>query len=323
MKPVDMHAHVYETGPAFVEMLQRLDLSMLDVLYLDDTDPARKRLANLRDAAQRFVNSSSNRALLCTTFDPFSLGDPDFAQRQIQSIGRDIDNGAVAVKVWKNVGMEIRNASGQRVLPDDPAFQPIYLYLAKRGVPLIAHFADPDVAWQPTSKNAKYYLEHPQWDMHAVTDPPSKDEILQARDRVIAANPDLTIIGAHFGSMEDHLDQVAAHLDRYPNFVVDTSARVSRLIGHPTNEVRDFFLKYQDRILYGSDMVYEAGANDESAMREWENQYLLDWRYFATDDFFDYHGRRAEGLNLPNAVLKKFFHDNALRWIPGFAQISH
>jgi predicted TIM-barrel fold metal-dependent hydrolase len=321
--PVDMHTHVFETGPAFVDMLQRLHLSMLDIVYGDDTDPARKSLPKLKDSARRFVASSPNRAKLCTSFDPFEFNSPDFPVRQIEEIGRDIDAGAVAVKVWKNLGMEIRNGSGQRVLPDDPSLQPIYRYLARRGVPLIAHFADPDLAWQPKGTNGRYYLDHPQWDMLAVADAPSKEAILQARDHVLASYPDLKVIGAHFGSMEDHLDQVAAHLDRYPNFAVDTSARVSRLLGHPTSEVRDFIVKYQDRILYGSDLNFEAGANDESEMRTWENQYLLDWRYFATNDFFDYHGRRAEGLNLPDPVLKKLFHDNAVRWIPGLSHVSH
>jgi hypothetical protein len=87
--------------------------------------------------------------------------------------------------------------------------------------------------------------------------------------------------------------------------------------------MREFFLKYQDRILYGADLTFDASKDDESTMPYWENQYLLDWRYFATNDFFEYHGHRVEGLNLPNSVLQKLYHDNALRWIPGLAHASH
>ncbi len=323
INPIDAHTHVFEAEPAFVEMLRRLHLSLLDIVYVDDTDPSRKSLNDSRNAALRFIGATQNHAKLCTTFDPFEFNSANFPRLQIEQLGRDIDQGAVAVKLWKNVGMEIRNASGERILPDDPSLQPIYGYLAKRGVPLIAHVADPDLAWQPEGANVSYYAKHPEWDMFVLADPPSKEAILQARDRVLAANPGLKVIGAHFGSMEDHLDQVAAHLDKYPNFAVDTGARVPRLLAHPTAEVRNFFLKYQDRILYGSDMTFDGSTRDESRMQYWQNQYLLDWRYFATNDFFDYHNRRVEGLNLPDAVLKKLYHDNAVRWIPGLAAASH
>jgi hypothetical protein len=81
--------------------------------------------------------------------------------------------------------------------------------------------------------------------------------------------------------------------------------------------VRAFILKHQDRVLYGTDLHFFSGTTDSAAAQSWENQYPLDWRYFATDDTFEYLGNKVEGLNLPRPVLKKLYHDNAVRWIPG------
>ena len=147
----------------------------------------------------------------------------------------------------------------------------------------------------------------------------------EARDHVLAMNPDLRIIGAHLGSMEGHLDDLAIRLDRYPNFAVDTAARVRRLTMQPRDKVRAFILKYQDRILYGTDLSFgpETRHTDAATALAWEDEYRLDWRYFATGDTFDYRGQKAEGLNLPRSVLKKLYHDNAVRWIPGIDAKPH
>lgn len=136
-------------------------------------------------------------------------------------------------------------------------------------------------------------------------------------------NPDLRVVGAHLGSMEDHLDQVEARLRLYPNFAVDTAARVQSLVIQPREKAQAFLVKYQDRILYGTDLGFYPGRGDQAAAQDWENQYALDWRYFATDDSFEYHGHKVEGLNLPRSVLKKLYHDNAVHWIPGIDGNGH
>ena len=110
------------------------------------------------------------------------------------------------------------------------------------------------------------------------------------------------------GSIEAQLDELGAGLDRYryPNFAVDTAARVERLTLQRRDQVRAFILKYHDRILYGSDLSFDSETrHQETAAENWEAQYSLDWRYFLTDDAFDYHDHRVEGLNLPLPVLRK------------------
>jgi predicted TIM-barrel fold metal-dependent hydrolase len=136
-------------------------------------------------------------------------------------------------------------------------------------------------------------------------------------------NPGLRVIGAHFGSMEDHLDDLANRLDLYPNFAVDTAARTISLVRQPREKVRAFMMKYQNRILYGSDFHYYPGTTGIEAAHACEAQYAMDWRYFSSDDVFEYRGLKVEGLNLPLPVLHKLYHDNAVQWIPGIVRSQH
>jgi predicted TIM-barrel fold metal-dependent hydrolase len=320
LDPIDAHTHISQTGPAFLAMLQRLHLHVLDILYVDDTDPYRTSLETQKQDALKFVAASAGHAQLCTTFDPFQFNKPNFSQDAINGLTQDFKQGVVAVKIWKNVGMEIRKSSGQYLMPDDPMFAPLYQDIAVRQKTLITHVADPDTAWGVQAAmgfSTKYYEQNPQWDMSRKPGAPEKKTILLARDRLLQMNPKLRVIGAHFGSMEEHLDDLGILLDRYPNFAVDTAARVQRLVFQPRERVLAFMMKYQDRILYGSDLHFYSGTTDLKAAQSWENQYVRDWRYFATDDTFEYQGRRVEGLNLPRSVLQKVYHDNAVRWIPG------
>jgi predicted TIM-barrel fold metal-dependent hydrolase len=326
LEPIDAHTHISQSGPAFVGMLESLHVHVLDILYVDDTDPSRSSLESQKQDALKFIASSKGHAQLCTTFDPFRFNDANFSEQAIASLNQDFANGAVAAKIWKNIGMELRNASGQYVRPDDPRLEPIYKDIAAHHKTLIAHLAEPDAAWESQdskSPNAQYYVDHPQWDMSRKLGAPQKKSILQARDHLLAMNPDLRVVGAHLGSMEDDLDGLANRFDLYPNFAVDTAARVLNLAIQPRDKVQAFLLKYQDRILYGTDLRFESAANDQVAANAWDSKYALDWRYFATHDSFDYKGHQVEGLNLPRSVLQKLYHDNAVRWIPGIDATSH
>ncbi len=320
LEPIDAHTHITNTGPAFVGVLDQLNMHVLDILYVDDTDPRRGTLEQQRQAASNFIASSHGRATMCTTFDPVHFSDPGFAARAIESLNQDFANGAVAAKVWKNIGMEFKNSAGQYIMPDDAVFQPIYRDIAQHGKTLIIHAADSDRAWDPYTKEVHrqgYYESHAHWDMSALPNPPRKADILKARDNVVAANPDLRVVGAHLGSLTDHLDDLAFVLDRYPNFAIDLAGRILGLSTQRQDLVRAFVLRYQDRILYGTDMSFASGQPDKERAEIWFAEYIEDWRYLATDHMLEIAGQRVEGLNLPDSVLKKIYHDNAVRWIPG------
>lgn len=320
MQPIDTHTHAFKQDPTFYAMMERLHLHVLDICVANRHDPSFPNLTSKIRAAKSFVKDGNGRAVLCTTFDPFKFSDTGFPNEAIRQLNADFADGAVAVKIWKNIGMELKNSKGAFVMPDDPRFEPIYEDIAAHGKTLVAHLAEPDSCWQPPNKNSpdySYYREHPEWYMFTKPDHPSKQAILQARDRLLEKNPKLRVVGAHLGSMEGNVDEVARHLDRYPNFAVDTAARVVYFALQPRDAVRQFLIKYQDRILYGTDLEFYPRQRTEQSVASWEKRYATDWRFFSTDAIVDYQGHKVRGLNLPQQVLRKLYHDNAVRWVPG------
>jgi predicted TIM-barrel fold metal-dependent hydrolase len=320
LEPIDSHTHVCASGPAFVQMLAQLHMHVMDILYVDANNSYLAPAGSERQDALSFVTANPAHAQLCTTFNPYRFNEPDFSQTAIAALHDDYTRGAVAVKIWKNVGMENTDASGRYVMPDDDRFEAILRDMVAEHKTLILHMADPDDAWgsgDRQGESARYYTAHPEWDMSRIQGAPQKDQILKARDHLLAMHPDLRIVGAHFGSLDMHLDALAAELDRYPNFAIDTAARIMNLLAQPRDRVRSFMIRYQDRILYGTDLMFYPGSTDQVVAQAWQKLYGLEWRYLSTDDRFYYEGIRVQGLNLPRPVLQKIYHDNALRWYPG------
>lgn len=318
--PIDVHVHVFKSDPALQQLLEQLNLKLLNILVMDDTLPYRKQLQPQVNDALALVRSSHGHIALCTTFDPYKLESPSFAADAIQQIDRDFANGALAVKVWKNIGMEIKDNKGRYVLADDPRFEPIYKDIAKHGKTLMTHQAEPDVAWgppDPSDPSWSYYQENPQWYVANRPGFPSKQQILEARDHVLANNPNLRMVGVHLGSMERDLDNMGRHLDKYPNFAIDMAARMDYLMLAPPDKVRAFLIKYQDRVLYGTDLDLLADADAKEELKEWRSTYARDWKFLATGETFTLEGKQFQGLNLPQPVLRKIFHENAISWIPG------
>lgn len=314
---IDAHTHIYAPVP-FISMLQRLNLRILDILVVDDMSPGHRDLNQERSEALSVVHASHGYAVLCTSFDPYSFNQPDYAQNVIRGLNDDFAKGAIAVKLWKNVGMEIKDADGHYLMADNPLFEPIYRDIASHNKTLVAHLADPDSGWQapnPASPDYEYYRDHPSAYMYGKQGVPSKDEILRARDHLLEENPGLRVVGAHLGSMESNLDELGQHLDRYPNFAVDMAARMPYFEMQPREAMVAFITKYQDRLIYGTDIGFSSGS--AQTLPELESVYARDWRYLATSDTIEYKGKAVKGLSLPETVLRKIYHENAVRWFPG------
>jgi Amidohydrolase len=323
LDPIDTHVHIYQTNPAFLALLTKLNLHVLDIVV--PHTPDQSALDQERQQAWSFVRASNGQATLCTTFNPFTYRDPGFSQATIAQINRDFSQGAVAVKIWKNIGEQVKDAKGNYTLPDDPAFEPIYKDIAAHNKTLIAHVADPDTIWEPPTPAApdySYYTEHPEWYMYNKPNAPSKQAILRARDHLLRQNPGLRVVGAHLGSMEADFHQLGQHLDDYPNFAVDIAARMPYLLLQPRADMIAFIEKYQDRLLYATDNDFNADAQVSDAVRSWESTYAFDWRFLSTSDTLQYKDRKLQGLSLPGPILRKLYHDNAVRWIPGILHNS-
>lgn len=320
MHPIDVHVHVFKSDPAFQTLLQRLNLKLLNILVMDDTLSYRRELQPQLNDALALVRSGKGYIALCTTFDPYTFDNPSFTADSIKQLNQDFAHGAVAVKIWKNIGMELKDRSGKYLMADDAKFQPIYEDIAAHGKTLLTHQAEPDVAWgppDPSDPSWSYYQENPQWYVGDKPGFPSKQSILAARDRILEKNPKLRVVGVHLGSMEKSLDSIARRLDKYPNFAIDTAARMEYLMLTPREQVRNFLIRYQDRVLYGTDLDLLAAANVAETLKEWQSTYARDWKFLATDEIFTVDGKQVQGLSLPRTVLQEIFHDNAKKWIPG------
>lgn len=318
--PIDVHVHVFKNDPAFQNMLTRLDLELLNILVMDDTLTYRKQLKPQVDDALALVRSSQGHVKLCTTFDPYKFDNPNFEQDAIQQLNKNFEQGAIAVKIWKNIGMEIRNRNGKYLMSDDPRFEPIYRDIAEHRKTLFTHQAEPDVAWgppDPADPSWSYYQENPQWYVANKPGFPSKESILTARDHILSNNPKLRMVGVHLGSMERSLDNISKHLDTYSNFAIDTAARMEYLMLMSHDDVRNFLIKYQDRVLYGTDLDFLADAKPDEALTDWQSTYVRDWKFLATNQTQTVHGKPVPGLNLPRPVLEKLFHGNAKKWVSG------
>jgi predicted TIM-barrel fold metal-dependent hydrolase len=324
LQPIDSHVHAFKTDPQFSDLMTHLRLSVLDICVADnhgiygplDTQVAR---------AKAFIQASQNHARLCVTFDPFGFGKKDFARKTIEQLRREFAQSAVAVKIWKNIGMELETPDGKYVMPDDPAFEPIYRAIVDDNRTLVAHVAEPSSCWQPPNPDSPdydYYKENPQWYMYLHPDHPRKEVILVARDHLLAENPKLRVVGAHLGSMETDVDEIAKRFDRYPNFAVDTAARMEYLMIQPREKVRNFLIKYHSRVLYATDLEFLPDESAADALKDWQETYARDWKFLATNETLQYRGRQVQGLDLPAPVVREIFHDNAVRWIPGIASPS-
>ena len=318
--PIDAHVHIYEDDPALNALIKSLNLRMVNICVIDDRDPFGKGLEPQRSDVLRVRASTGGRAAFCTTFSPYGFEKPDFEKMTTRQLEHDVANGAVAVKIYKVMGMEMKNQAGKWVMADDPAFEPIYKDIAAHNRTLIAHLGEPDSCWQapnPSSPDYSYYKEHPEEYAYLHPDWPSKAAILAARDHLLAENPTLRVVGAHLGSMEADVDQIAQRLDRYPNFAVDMAARIPYFMLQPRDKVRAFLIRYQDRLLYATDLVVMPEAKTGEALEEFRSTYARDWKFFSSDENVEYMGHRYQGLALPMPVLRKLFHDNALHWFPG------
>jgi len=316
---IDTHAHIFVTDPAFIAMLKRLNMHVLDICVAHSAASV-KNLSREISEAEDFVKASGGQGALCTTFNPYPVEQPDFAKNAVGQLDKNFDEGAIAVKIWKNVGMEIKDAQGHYIMPDNPALEPIYRDIAAHGKTLVAHLAEPDSCWKaldPTSPDYSYYKEHPEWHMYVKPGAPTKDEILRARDHLVEENPNLRVVGAHLGSMESSFDELGRRFDRYPNFAVDMAARMPYVMMLPRDRAIAFITQYQDRLIYATDLDYRPRSNSRETMKEWETYYARDWRFLATKDSVEYLGKKYQGLDLPKPILEKIYHSNAVHWFPG------
>jgi predicted TIM-barrel fold metal-dependent hydrolase len=240
---------------------------------------------------------------------------PDFGRRMAIALADAKRRGASGLKVFKQFGLGYRNPDGSLVKIDDPRWDPIWAACGELGLPVIIHTGDPAAFFRPIDERNERWEElrrHPDWSFYG-PQWPKRDELLAARNRVIARHPKTTFIGAHMANNSEDLATVGEWLERYPNLVVEIASRIGEL-GRQPYTARRFFLRYSDRIMFGTDGPRERG------------RLFPHWRFLETlDEYFPYAENpfppqglwNIYGLGLPDDVLKKVYYENAVRIIPG------
>jgi len=247
--------------------------------------------------------------------EPVLVKDDDFARRCIEHLEEDVAKGAAGLKLTKELGLFFRDGDGAMLRVDDERLFPIWRRAGELGIPVLIHVSDPEAFFLPVDAQNEHYLtlrEFPGWSFYGSHF--SKAELLGQRNRMVAAHPQTTFILPHVANHPENLASVAELLDAHPNVCIDFSARIDEL-GRQPHTARDFFLSYQDRILFGLDMPVSLEA------------YRCYFRFLETqDEYFDYPdyiGRfgvytrwKLCGLGLPDDVLQKVYYRNAERIIP-------
>lgn len=240
---------------------------------------------------------------------------PEFPRVAADMLADAKRRGAVGVKIFKDFGLVYRNGDGSVIRVDDERWDPIWRACGELGLPVLIHTADPSAFFEPIDgRNERWEELHrrPEWSFHGAGFP-RRDDLLDARNRVVARHPGTTFIAAHMGNDAEDLATLGEWLDRWPNLHVDIASRIAEL-GRQPYTARRFLVRYADRVLFATD-----GPWPETRLR-------LYWRFLETfDEYFPYAENafppqgfwNIYGVGLPDDVLQAIYHGNAARLIPG------
>ncbi|HET7451187.1 MAG TPA: amidohydrolase family protein [Thermoanaerobaculia bacterium] len=252
-----------------------------------------------------------DRFVIFANLDYDGISSPGWTAKAVAQLVRDHDHGAQGLKIFKDLGLSVTDTNGKRVAVDDPRLDPIWAKCGELGIPVLIHSAEPRSFFDPWDRYNERWLELKQFPYRAR--PPEKypswETIIGEQHRMFAKHPETKFIDAHLGWLGGDLARLGQLFDRLPNVYTEIGAVLAEL-GRQPRFARQWFIRYQDRVMFGKDI--------------WEpSEYLVYFRVLETDDeYFDYYRKRHAfwkmyGMNLPDEVLRKLYYANALKVIPG------
>lgn len=322
---IDVHSHQFwanaEQGKEVIQAMDSMNLKVLVNLSgrgfrrIQRADGSTSYSVGEADAFARMRSmtdsAAGSRIILFTNVDFEGVGSDGWVERAIRQLEADVRAGALGLKIYKSLGMDNVDVAGRRVAVDDPRLDPIWKKCAELKIPVLIHTADPWQFWQPHDKNNERWLElkeRPGRKRDLARDV-SWDTLIAEQHRLFRKHPKTIFINAHLGWLGNDLERLGKLLDEMPNVMTEIGAVLAEL-GRQPRTARAFFIKYQDRILFGKD--------------SWApSEYYTYFRVLETaDEYFPYYRRRHAfwrmyGLDLPDDVLKKIYYQNALRILPG------
>ena len=305
---VDFHGHprgFLGSAEGLAELGQAMDALNLRVMIAADNltgERLRQAVANIRSSPQM-----RERVFVLAGVDLRDVG-PAWAERAVAQLEADVAAGAVGIgEVSKGFGMSFRKADGSRLRIDDPDLDPLWRAAARLGVPVFIHTADPAEFFQPLDYTNERWLEMALFGNRRYTPDrfPTFEQLVAERDALFRRHPRTTFVLAHLGWQANDLQALGRVLEANPNVHTEIGA-VLYDIGRQPRAARDFFIRFQDRILFGKDSFQPA-------------EYPYYWRVLETaDEYFDYYRDyhafwKLYGVDLPDEVLRKLYHGNAVR----------
>ncbi|MQA90889.1 MAG: amidohydrolase family protein [Gemmatimonas sp.] len=306
---VDIHGHMQSLAePGVIEdVVAELDELNVQV-YVAADNLSGDRLVRTIEAIEASPHRDRFRVLAGIDFD--EPGAPGWGERAARQVEEDIRTGAIGVgEVSKSFGLTITKADGSRLAVDDPDLDPVWETLARLDVPALIHTAEPPEFFEPPDFENERWLELALFPDRRNADNVRFEQLIEERDNLFRRHPDTKFIAAHLGWHAHDLERAAQLLDEFPNVWVELGAVLYDL-GRQPRAARDFFIRYQDRILFGKDSFQPS-------------EYPYYWRVFETaDEYFDYYRDyhafwKLYGMDLPDEVLRKVYHENAATLFAG------
>ena len=322
---IDVHNHQWNMSKEHLaEVTTEMDkLNMAIMVNLSgrgftrvETEPGKfeyrmKDSQFLKESIQNVSEQNTGRFIIFTNIDFHDFGKEGWTERTLQELEDDVKSGANGLKIYKNLGLTLKDNNGNRVATDDERLDPIWQKCAELGISVLIHTGEPFQFWQPRDKNNERWLELKQ-KPNRYRDPkiyPSWEQVMEEQHNVFRKHPNTIFINAHLGWLGNDLAKLGKLMDELPNMYTEIGAVLAEL-GRQPRFAREWFIKYQDRIMFGKD-----SWNPE--------EYYVYFRVLETaDEYFDYYRKRHAfwkmyGLKLSDDVLKKIYYKNALSIIPG------
>ena len=312
---VDVHSHQWRMPKMDLnELVSEMDeINMKFIINLSGSGfgPQAAKDIYFDESIKNISENQPDRIGLFVNVDFNSIDVENHIESQVKIIRNAVAKGAIGLKVYKSLGLTNKDSKGNRVRVDDERLGPIWEVCGELNIPVLIHSADPFQFWLPKDNQNERWFELKEKPGRFYGDNsfiPPFEEIIKEQHTIFERHNNTTFINAHFGWMGNDLNKLGRHLDKYPNVMTEFGAVVAEL-GRQPKTARQFFIDYQDRIMFGKDSY-----NKE--------EFYTYFRILESDDeYFDYFRKRHAfwkmyGLNLPDEVLKKVYYENALRIFP-------
>lgn len=325
VRKFNSHTHISVFDSIFIKQAERDNFRFLTVNVNSPAVPVEQQ----QQVAVKLIHDFPQKIFFASAFSVKNFNSPGWLQHTLDYLKKSFDSGAIAVKIWKNIGMELKDTQGKFVMIDRTVFDTIIDFIEKNNITLIGHLGEPRNAWLPVDKmtvngDKTYFAAHPEYHMYLHPEYPSYEDQIDARDHMLEKHPHIKFNGAHLGSLEWSVDELAKRLDKFPNMAVDMAERISHLQYQAVTDwqkVHDFLIKYQDRLIYGTDEGVNSIKDPVEVSRLAHENWLRHWQFFTTGERMKVPKVEKEfnGMKLPKEVVDKIYLKNAEKWLPPIA----